>query len=49
MAVALHYADDRSIEEIAVVLGCAPGTVKTHLHRARLTLHARLSQRDTDG
>jgi RNA polymerase sigma-70 factor (ECF subfamily) len=49
MAVALHYADDRSIEEISVVLGCSPGTVKTHLHRARLTLQDRLSQKDADG
>lgn len=49
MAVALHYADDRSIDEIAVILGCSPGTVKTHLHRARLTLHDRLSRGDDDG
>lgn len=49
MAVALHYADDRSIEEIAAVLGCSPGTVKTHLHRARLTLHDRLARKDADG
>ena len=49
MAVALHYADNRSIEEIAVVLECSPGTVKTHLHRARLTLRDRLPRKDADG
>jgi len=36
--VALHYLDDLSVEEIGVVLGCAQGTVKAHLHRARRSL-----------
>jgi RNA polymerase sigma-70 factor (ECF subfamily) len=36
--VALHYVDDRSVAEIALLLGCAEGTVKTHLHRGRLAL-----------
>jgi RNA polymerase sigma-70 factor (sigma-E family) len=36
--VALHYVDDRSVAEIAELLGCTDGTVKTHLHRARLSL-----------
>lgn len=35
---ALFYVDDRSIAEIARVLGCAEGTVKAHLHAARQRL-----------
>ena len=46
MVIALHYADDRSIEDIARVLDCSPGTVKTHLHRARQTLLRELSRKD---
>lgn len=41
--VLLHYADDQSVESIAVTLGCSPGTVKTHLSRARHTLAERLA------
>ena len=40
--VALHYLDDRPIDEIADLLDIAPGTVKTQLHRARITLATRL-------
>jgi len=38
MVIALRYADDRSIEDIANIMDCSPGTVKTHLHRARQRL-----------
>lgn len=41
-AVVLHYVDDRSVEDIAAVLGCSEGSVKTHLSRARHTLAERL-------
>ena len=34
-AVALHYLEDLSVAEIAEILGCAPTTVKVHLHRGR--------------
>ena len=37
-AVALHYLEDLPIAAIALVLGCAEGTVKAHLHRGRLRL-----------
>ena len=37
-AIALHYLEDRPIAEIAEILGCAPATVKVHLHRGRRAL-----------
>lgn len=42
-AIALYYVDDLSLEEIGSVLGCSPGTVKTHLHRARQQLERKLA------
>jgi RNA polymerase sigma-70 factor (sigma-E family) len=46
MVIALHYADDRPIEDIANILGCSPGTVKTHLYRARQRIMLDLSTKD---
>jgi RNA polymerase sigma-70 factor (ECF subfamily) len=40
--VALFYAEDRSVADIASLLGMAEPTVKVHLHRARLALAPRL-------
>lgn len=37
-AVALYYIDDQPVVEIAAILGCAEGTVKAHLHKARQSL-----------
>jgi RNA polymerase sigma-70 factor (ECF subfamily) len=47
-AVALHYLEDRSIAEIAEVLGCAEGTAKAHLHHARQTLAEHLRTQEPD-
>ena len=37
-AVALHYGLDLPVSEVAATLGCAEGTVKAHLARARTAL-----------
>jgi RNA polymerase sigma-70 factor (ECF subfamily) len=42
-AVALHYLEDLSIDAIAEAIGCAPPTVRVHLHRGRLALAAALA------
>ena len=41
-AVALHYLEDMSVNDIADVLDCSPNTVKVHLHKGRRTLAERL-------
>jgi DNA-directed RNA polymerase specialized sigma24 family protein len=41
--VALHYLEDLSVRQIAMVLNCAEGTVKVLLHRGRRTLAHRLN------
>ncbi len=41
-AVILRYVGDLPLRDIAEVLGCREGTVKTHLQRARRTLAAML-------
>jgi RNA polymerase sigma-70 factor (ECF subfamily) len=42
VVVALYYVEDQSVDAIAALLGCAAGTVKTQLFRARRTLAGRL-------
>lgn len=44
-AVALRYYLDLSEAEIAEAMGCSPGSVKTHLHRALAALAERLEER----
>lgn len=39
-AVTLYYLDERSVEEVAEMMGAPVNTVKTHLHRARARLAA---------
>lgn len=38
LAVVLHYFHDLPVADVAESLGCAEGTVKVHLHRARHSL-----------
>jgi len=47
-AIALHYLDDRPVAEIASLLGCSAGTVKTHLARGRAALAKLLGEEATD-
>ena len=37
-AVVLFYGDDLPVSDIAVIMGCAEGTVRAHLHQARQAL-----------
>jgi RNA polymerase sigma-70 factor (ECF subfamily) len=46
-AVTLAYLEDRSVREVAEILGCAEGTAKAHLHKARASL-ARILGEDVD-
>jgi RNA polymerase sigma factor, sigma-70 family len=46
--VSLHYVEDRSVAEIAVILELASNTVKVHLHRGRRALAARLATRNEE-
>ena len=42
LAVVLYYLDDRSIADVAAIMGCGEGTVNRYLFRARTTLRALL-------
>jgi RNA polymerase sigma factor (sigma-70 family) len=44
--VALYYMEDYSVREIAEVLDCSEGTVKTHLSRARGAVARQLQLED---
>lgn len=41
----LYYFEERSTSEVATMLGCPEGTVKTHLFRARAALAEQLQRR----
>jgi RNA polymerase sigma-70 factor, ECF subfamily len=47
-AVALYYLEDYSVREIAEVLDCSEGTVKTHLSRARDAVARQLQLEDAE-
>lgn len=47
-AVALHYYEDWSAEEVATLLGCSASTVRTHLARARTRLSELLADEEVD-
>jgi DNA-directed RNA polymerase specialized sigma24 family protein len=46
--VGLHYALDMSVADVAAALGCAEGSVKAHLFKARHTLAGRLAPHDEE-
>jgi RNA polymerase sigma-70 factor (ECF subfamily) len=46
--IALFYLEDRPVAEIATLLGCSEGAVKTHLSRGRAALAKRLGEEVTD-
>lgn len=45
-AVALFYLEDRSVDDVAAVLGCSVGTVKAHLFKARRSLARMLAEEE---
>jgi RNA polymerase sigma-70 factor (sigma-E family) len=47
--IALYYLEDQPVAEIASLLGCSEGTVKTHLSRGRAALATQLGEELTDG
>ena len=47
IAVALHYLEDRSVAEIAEIIGCAESTARVHLHRGRRALAAALTGKES--
>lgn len=48
-AIALHYLEDLSVNEIAEILECAEGTVKVHLHKGRKRLAGKLGVAAQEG
>ena len=42
-AIVLHYLHDMTVADTAIAIACGPGTVKTHLSRARVALAEALS------
>lgn len=47
-AIVLHYVGRLSMVEIADVMGCSQGAVKSHLHRARESLRVSLAAWDQE-
>ena len=47
-AVVLFYFEDRSVDEVADLLGCAPPTARVHLHQARRRLATLLGEETPD-
>ena len=46
-AAALHYLDDLSVADIAELMGCSDGTVKSHLHAARAAIARTLEEHES--
>lgn len=47
--LALAFVEDRSVADIAEILGCGQETVRTHLRRGRLTVAERLGLLNDEG
>jgi RNA polymerase sigma-70 factor, ECF subfamily len=47
-AVVLYYRENLTVNEVAKATGVSPGTVKTHLFRARSQIQASLREREFD-
>lgn len=47
-AVVLHHLWDLPVDEVAEMMGCAPGTVKSHLSRGRAHLATALGEAPAD-
>jgi RNA polymerase sigma factor (sigma-70 family) len=45
-AIVLHYYEDRSLAEVALILGCAEPTARVHLHRGRNRMRELLGEDD---
>jgi RNA polymerase sigma-70 factor (ECF subfamily) len=48
IALAMTYLEDSSLDDVAEVLGCSPGTVKTHLRRGRASVARKLGVSEED-
>jgi RNA polymerase sigma-70 factor (ECF subfamily) len=46
-SLALRYLDDLTVDQIADVLQCSPGSVKQHLHRGQRAIARRLGEEGT--
>lgn len=46
-AAALHYLDDLPVAEIADLMGCTEGTVKSHLHAARAAIARTIEEQES--
>ena len=46
--LSLHYLESLSVDDVAAVLGCQLGTVKSRLSRARAAMKAELERRSND-
>lgn len=47
--IVLHYGDDRSVDEVADLLGVSPGTVKSTLSKARQKLRTQIGEEANRG
>jgi RNA polymerase sigma factor (sigma-70 family) len=47
-AVVLYYRENLTVEQVAEAMGVVPGTIKTHLFRARTQLRAKLQAKGFD-